>query len=193
MKQKSMMSRGFFVADQIGKRRRVRSLVEQMALHSPADSSTAREHGVIATPCGGVFAFCGAAGVAFLLMQIGDDAVAGGVSMMNRGAEGPPYAPVPRVLLEHAFGMKLQADDEAMAGIVEGFHQAVFGMRHGLQAAAQAARALMVIAIHEQLAAPIPLLERRAGDDGHRMAVFVIVFVVDMLQLGLLLLLHVAK
>src|SRR5580704_15844436 len=73
-----------------------------------------------------------------LLMQISHDAVAGGVPMMDRGAEGPPYAPVPRVLLEHAFRMKLQADDEAMPGIVKSFHQTIFRMRHRPQAAAQA-------------------------------------------------------
>lgn len=47
-------------------------------------------------------------------------AARGGLSM-HSGSESLPDTPIPFVFLEHAFGMKLQPDDKAMARVVEGF------------------------------------------------------------------------
>src|SRR5215471_15481133 len=57
-----------------------------------------------------------------------------GSATMDGGSEGFPNALVPAVFLQHAFGMKLEADEEACFGIVIGLDQSVFRMGHRAKA-----------------------------------------------------------
>lgn len=99
---------------------------------------------------------------------------------LHRGGERVPDLEISGVFLEHAFGVKLKSHDERSLRVIVGLNQAIIRMGHGAEARGKLANSLVVIAIHAQILAAIPVCERRAGDDGGWMAKRVVVLIIDM-------------
>src|SRR5580698_6752109 len=110
---------------------------------------------------------------------------------MQRGRECVPDLLIPGVFLQHAFGMKLKSHYEGCFRIVIGLDQTIVGMRHRFEACRQVTNALMMIAVDLKRLPAIPARQRSAWGDGGRMAIRVIVLIIDMGAIRALFSLHI--
>ena len=92
----------------------------------------------------------------------------------------------------HAFGMELQPNQKISLWIGICFHETVGSKRHGAETRRQVPDSLVVVAVHGQFRASIPFVQRAAFDDFDRVTVCIVVFLMDVLQSGPLLLLHIS-
>src|ERR1700761_488669 len=90
--------------------------------------------------------------------------------------------------------MELEADDEVLLWIVEGFDETVWSVGHGAEARGKLADALVVIASYLERGLSVPAMERGIFDQGDGVAVGIVVAGarVDVLEAGTLFFLHIA-
>ena len=76
---------------------------------------------------------------------------------------------------------------------MKGFYQSVLSHGHRLKACCQVPNSLVVVAVHLQLMSPIPTLHRTAFDDGHRVAVAVVMGMINVVHRRPFFLLHIPE
>ena len=88
--------------------------------------------------------------------------------------------------------MELKADYEIGIGIVVRLDQPIVGVGHGLKSLRQAADALVMVTVHHNVFAAVPARQRGCRNDLYRVAIGIVVLIVDVVAIGALFFLHIA-